>query len=490
MPVESNKNELRTMKTPLENTKESQQKTIERVQEESSTDGEATIADNRPAIAIQRKLRSVMGSTEGTINPIQRKNKTGLPDRLKSGIENLSGYSMDDVKVYYNSSKPTQLQAHAYAQGTDIHLAPGQQKHLPHEAWHVVQQKQGRVKPMMQFKGKVNINDDAGLEKEADVMGVKAVQHANKVTGKPYKVVMANVGTVQRKINPHKLNLVGESHNKSEERRGKEKEYTETIFGAEGEYWLENEFKVLNNDGGFERFGDPIHLRVINRLTNIKLGIQELKDKMKKERSKNSPATLDRINELLDRLTDSIQQAYGLLNDHPDLTNGITYSENFIKRNKKRLYSNPHNSPENIIEILKNSMNSIRACKNYFSNNYPLQKKYMKNSYIDYRSALSALQNSYADIETINTPKNVFEINLHEYNYGYYLKKAFNKLRKSRSRQMHEAAMLMKHKKGVWTMGELHIVDIIKEYGECDDYNIENEESYNIEIDEFIESEK
>ncbi|WP_282080076.1 DUF4157 domain-containing protein [Aquimarina algiphila] len=162
------------MKTPLENTKESQQKTIERVQEESSTDGEATIADNRPAIAIQRKLRSVMGSTEGMINPIQRKNKTGLPDRLKSGIENLSGYSMDDVKVHYNSSKPTQLQAHAYAQGTDIHLAPGQQKHLPHEAWHVVQQKQGRVKPMMQFKGKVNINDDAGLEKEADVMGGKA----------------------------------------------------------------------------------------------------------------------------------------------------------------------------------------------------------------------------------------------------------------------------------------------------------------------------
>ncbi|WP_109439054.1 DUF4157 domain-containing protein [Aquimarina sp. AU119] len=164
------------MKTPLENTQEPQQKTIQRVQEESSTGGEATIADNRPAIAIQHKLRSVMGSTEGTINPIQRKNKTGLPDRLKSGIENLSGYSMDDVKVHYNSNKPAQLQAHAYAQGTDIHLAPGQQKHLPHEAWHVVQQKQGRVKPTRQLKSKVPINDDAGLEKEADVMGAKALQ--------------------------------------------------------------------------------------------------------------------------------------------------------------------------------------------------------------------------------------------------------------------------------------------------------------------------
>lgn len=108
-------------------------------------------------------------------HPIQNKeNNTGLPDNLKSGIENLSGYSMDDVKVHYSSDKPAQLQAHAYTQGTDIHLASGQEKHLPHETWHVVQQKQGRVNPTMQMKGVVNINDDAGLEREADVMGEKA----------------------------------------------------------------------------------------------------------------------------------------------------------------------------------------------------------------------------------------------------------------------------------------------------------------------------
>jgi len=106
----------------------------------------------------------------------RRENKTGLPDQLKSGIENLSGHSMDDVNVHYNSDKPAQLNAHAYAQGTDIHLASGQEKHLPHEAWHVVQQKQGRVKPTMQLKGHVNVNDDEGLEREADVMGAKAVQ--------------------------------------------------------------------------------------------------------------------------------------------------------------------------------------------------------------------------------------------------------------------------------------------------------------------------
>jgi hypothetical protein len=102
-------------------------------------------------------------------------NHTGMPDQLKTGIENLSGYSMDDVKVHYNSSQPAQLHALAYAQGADIHVAPGEERHLPHEAWHVVQQKQGRVRPTMQMK-EVAINDDAGLEKEADVMGEKAIQ--------------------------------------------------------------------------------------------------------------------------------------------------------------------------------------------------------------------------------------------------------------------------------------------------------------------------
>lgn len=108
-------------------------------------------------------------------------NNTGMPDQLKTGIESLSGYAMDDVKVHYNSAKPAAMQAHAYAQGTDIHIAPGQEQHLPHEAWHVVQQKQGRVKATTQLKGEA-INDDPGLEHEADVMGAKALNAAQVTT--------------------------------------------------------------------------------------------------------------------------------------------------------------------------------------------------------------------------------------------------------------------------------------------------------------------
>lgn len=72
------------------------------------------------------QLQSIADQHTDSKAPIQRKeNTTGLPDQLKSGVENLSGVSLDDVKVHRNSDKPAQLNAHAYAQGTDIHLGPG-----------------------------------------------------------------------------------------------------------------------------------------------------------------------------------------------------------------------------------------------------------------------------------------------------------------------------------------------------------------------------
>ena len=109
--------------------------------------------------------------------PLQtkRENNTGMPDNLKTGVENLSGIDMSDVRVHYNSSKPAEVGALAYTQGTNIHVAPGQERHLPHEAWHVVQQVQGRVQPTMQLKN-VAVNDDKELETEANVMGNRAQQ--------------------------------------------------------------------------------------------------------------------------------------------------------------------------------------------------------------------------------------------------------------------------------------------------------------------------
>lgn len=154
------------------------------------------MANNRPQVKQAAQLQ-VLADNYSVLRqqPIQKKeNNTGLPDNLKSGIENLTGYSMDDVKVHHNSDKPAQLNAHAYAQGTDIHLGSGQEKHLPHEVWHVVQQKQGRVKPMMQMKGEVNVNNDAGLEQEADMMGAKAMQTKSELETKNINIPTSSDG--------------------------------------------------------------------------------------------------------------------------------------------------------------------------------------------------------------------------------------------------------------------------------------------------------
>ncbi len=132
--------------------------TVQRAEEEEPLQGK--LAAQGPA-----QLKSETAS---------RPNNTGLPDNLKSGVESLSHIAMDNVRVHYNSSRPAQLNALAYAQGSDIHVAPGQEQHLPHEAWHVVQQAQGRVQPTIQLKDGILVNNDKGLEHEADVMGGRA----------------------------------------------------------------------------------------------------------------------------------------------------------------------------------------------------------------------------------------------------------------------------------------------------------------------------
>jgi hypothetical protein len=201
------------MNTHADKTQENKNESIasDTSQKQGSDKATFQFVDNRPEVVAQRKLQEMANNSQqvsqlkvfqdiannspqtkqvAQLQPMatesaseqqqptqKEENNTGLPDNLKTGMENLSGMSLGDVKVHRNSDKPAQLKAHAYAQGTDIHLGPGQEKHLPHEAWHVVQQKQGRVKPTTQLKGKVNVNDDAGLEKEADVMGAKALLH-------------------------------------------------------------------------------------------------------------------------------------------------------------------------------------------------------------------------------------------------------------------------------------------------------------------------
>jgi hypothetical protein len=148
----------------------------------------------RPVMALQTAQAAPLHDISGVpIDVAQRKqaggdnakayrapNRTGLPDRLKAGVEARSGLSLDRVRVHTNSDQPAQLNAHAFTRGTDIHVAPGQERHLPHEAWHVAQQAQGRVRPTISVAGE-SVNDDAALEREADTLGAASAAHGAKV---------------------------------------------------------------------------------------------------------------------------------------------------------------------------------------------------------------------------------------------------------------------------------------------------------------------
>jgi hypothetical protein len=106
-----------------------------------------------------------------TTDIIQKKTSEiheNLPEDLKNNYESKTGFSLSNIQIHYNSSKPVQLQAQAYTQDSQIHLAPNQEEHLPYEAWHAVQQKQGRVQPALQLKN-MNINNEE-LEIETDKM--------------------------------------------------------------------------------------------------------------------------------------------------------------------------------------------------------------------------------------------------------------------------------------------------------------------------------
>jgi hypothetical protein len=121
-----------------------------------------------PRAAAQRKqVDSALGPSAQRTSGIHQ---TGIPSGLQAVVEARSGMDLSAVQVHRNSGKPQQQGALAYAQGNDIHLGPGQDQHLPHELWHVVQQRQGRVKPTIQTKTGLSINDDPALETEADAV--------------------------------------------------------------------------------------------------------------------------------------------------------------------------------------------------------------------------------------------------------------------------------------------------------------------------------
>lgn len=128
------------MNTHADRTQENKNETVANALSRNQTGSESAVAfeDNRPEAAAQRQMQQMVKNRPGAKQAAQ----------LQAKANNYTARQYQPIQKQENN-------AGAYAQGTDIHLGPGQGKHIPHEAWHVVQQKQGRVKPAMQMNGEL-----------------------------------------------------------------------------------------------------------------------------------------------------------------------------------------------------------------------------------------------------------------------------------------------------------------------------------------------
>ncbi|MCK5243991.1 MAG: DUF4157 domain-containing protein, partial [Desulfobacterales bacterium] len=204
------------------------------------------------------------------------RNNTGMSDHLKSGLENLSGMNLSSVRVHPNSSKPAQLNALAYTQGQDIHLGPGQEKHLPHEGWHAVQQMQGRVRPTIQAKVGVSINDDEELEREADVMGTKALQvkRAQQAT-----TASAHQGStsLQRDAAPRKQKAAPKLIQRKEQSRKEINQRIEAINKSKDK--VRGKLNELEKKAGFEYAPESKrYQRLLDEQTKLEMEVSMLED--------------------------------------------------------------------------------------------------------------------------------------------------------------------------------------------------------------------
>jgi hypothetical protein len=138
------------------------------------------------AVRFGHDLSRVVIEREPPRSSISSDRKWGLRPALRDRMERPGQVPMHDLVVHHDSARPGGIGALAFAEGPHISMAPGQEPHLAHEAWHVVQQKQGRVRPAMQLRSDVPVNDDAGLETEATVMGARALAHgSNRLQAAP-----------------------------------------------------------------------------------------------------------------------------------------------------------------------------------------------------------------------------------------------------------------------------------------------------------------
>jgi hypothetical protein len=102
-----------------------------------------------------------------------------LPPPVRERMESALGRDFTTVRIHPRDASAPRLGALAYTRGEHLHFAPGVYRPgsaagesvLRHELAHVVQQRQGRVRPTR--AGPVPLNDSPVLEREADLFAAR-----------------------------------------------------------------------------------------------------------------------------------------------------------------------------------------------------------------------------------------------------------------------------------------------------------------------------
>jgi len=119
-----------------------------------------------------------------------------LPEPIQKKMESFFNTSFADVRVHVGHEAPS-IGALAFTHGTDLYFAPGKynpqtvqgQQLLGHELTHVVQQRAGRVRNPL--GSGIAVVQDAGLEAEAERMGMQAAS-----ASVPIQAMPAGIGPV------------------------------------------------------------------------------------------------------------------------------------------------------------------------------------------------------------------------------------------------------------------------------------------------------
>lgn len=164
--------------------------------------GKRTLTEALDPGPVQRKASAAPSAAPG---PQTSAASGGLPGGLREKMESSFNADFSAVRVH-EGPEAAAMGAVAFTQGSNLHFAPGRydpestrgQELIGHELAHVVQQSQGRVQATTQAKGAA-INDDTGLEREADEMGARAAR------GEPAgidggRAAPAGSGVVQRYV--------------------------------------------------------------------------------------------------------------------------------------------------------------------------------------------------------------------------------------------------------------------------------------------------